>query len=61
LAKLAQRLPFVGAAVGAIANYKLIEKLGKTAIMSYRMRYFSLQYAVISSQETENRKLKTEN
>jgi len=57
LAKLAQMLPFVGAAVGAVANYKLIEKLGKTAMMSYRMRYFSLQYAVISSQETENRKL----
>lgn len=56
LAKLAQMLPFVGAAVGAVANYKLIEKLGKTAMMSYRLRYFSLQYAVISTQE-ENRKL----
>lgn len=58
LAKLAQMLPFVGAAVGAVANYKLIEKLGKTAMMSYRLRYFSLQYAVISTQE-ENRKLNT--
>lgn len=38
LAKLAQLLPVVGAAVGAIANYKLLEKLGKTAMMSYRMR-----------------------
>lgn len=61
LAKLAQMLPFVGAAVGAIANYKLIEKLGKTAMMSYRMRYFSLQYAISSSEKTENRKLKTGN
>ncbi|SER56085.1 EcsC family protein [Pedobacter rhizosphaerae] len=43
LAKLAQLLPFVGAAVGAVANYKLIEKLGKTAMMSYRMRYFNMQ------------------
>ena len=43
LAKLAQLLPFVGAAVGAIANYKLIDKLGKTAIMAYRMRYFKIQ------------------
>ncbi|MNK47312.1 EcsC protein family protein [compost metagenome] len=58
LAKLAQMLPFVGAAVGAVANYKLIEKLGRTAMMSYRMRHFSLQYAITSTQE-ENRKLNT--
>ncbi len=38
LAKLAQLLPVVGAAVGAVANYHLIKKLGKTAMMSYRMR-----------------------
>lgn len=38
LAKLAQLLPVIGAAVGAVANYQLIKKLGKTAIMSYRMR-----------------------
>lgn len=38
LAKMAQLLPVVGAAVGAIANYKLIQKLGKTAMMAYRMR-----------------------
>jgi len=58
LAKLAQMLPFVGAAVGAVANYKLIDKLGKTAMMSYRMRYFSLQYAVINPEENENQQLK---
>ena len=57
LAKLAQMIPFVGAAVGAIANYKLIEKLGKTALMAYRLRYFSLQYAIDS---TKTQKLKTE-
>ena len=41
LAKLAQLLPVVGAAVGAVANYQLIKKLGKTAMMCYRMRKFS--------------------
>ncbi|WP_443939792.1 EcsC family protein [Pedobacter sp. MW01-1-1] len=41
LAKLAQLIPFIGAAVGAVANYKLLEKLGRTAMMSYRMRYFN--------------------
>ncbi|WP_343531765.1 EcsC family protein [Pedobacter sp.] len=41
LAKLAQMLPVVGAAVGAVANYQLIKKLGKTAMMSYRMRKLS--------------------
>ncbi|AZI26056.1 EcsC family protein [Pedobacter sp. G11] len=51
LAKLAQMLPFVGAAVGAVANYKLIEKLGITAMMSYRMRYFNLEHAVLSNQK----------
>lgn len=38
LAKLAQLLPIVGAAVGAVVNYQLIKKLGKTAMMCYRMR-----------------------
>ena len=44
LAKLAQLLPVVGAAVGAIANYKLIKKLGKTAMMAYRMRIVSPKF-----------------
>ena len=38
LAKLAQLLPVVGAAVGAVANYQLIKKLGKTAMQAYRLR-----------------------
>lgn len=38
LAKMAQLLPVVGAAVGAIANYKLIEQLGDTAMNCYRLR-----------------------
>ncbi|HEY0054218.1 MAG TPA: EcsC family protein [Pedobacter sp.] len=38
LAKMAQLIPVIGAAVGAIANYKLITKLGHTAMNCYRMR-----------------------
>ena len=38
LAKLAQLVPVIGAAVGAIANYKLVNLLGEVAMNSYRMR-----------------------
>ncbi len=41
LAKLAQMIPVIGAAVGAVANYQLILKLGNTAINAYRMRIFN--------------------
>ena len=41
LAKMAQLLPFVGAAVGAVANYKLIDQLGDTAMNCYRLRHFA--------------------
>ena len=41
LAKMAQLLPFVGAAVGAVANYQLIEQLGETAMNCYRLRHFA--------------------
>ena len=41
LAKMAQLLPGIGAVVGVIANYQLINKLGETAMNSYRMRLFS--------------------
>lgn len=41
LAKMAQLIPIIGAAVGAIVNYKLISKLGETAINCYRMRKVS--------------------
>ena len=41
LAKLAQLVPVIGAAVGAIANYKLVNLLGEMAMNSYRMRIFS--------------------
>jgi hypothetical protein len=38
LAKMAQLVPVIGAPVGAIANYQLIKKLGRTAMNAYRMR-----------------------
>lgn len=40
LAKLAQMIPVIGAGVGAIANYKLSQMLGKNAILAYRLRHF---------------------
>jgi EcsC protein family len=38
IAKLAQLIPVIGAPVGVIVNYRLIKKLGKTAMNAYRMR-----------------------
>mgnify|MGYP003641696093 FL=1 len=38
LAKLAQLIPIVGAGVGAVANYRLTEQLGKNAMNAYRLR-----------------------
>ena len=39
LAKLAQLVPVIGAPVGAVVNYRLIKKLGRTAIQCYHMRW----------------------
>ena len=41
LAKLAQLLPVVGAPVGAIVNFRLVEQLGTTARNAYRLRWFA--------------------
>ncbi len=38
LAKMAQLVPIIGAPVGVIVNYRLIQKLGITAMNAYRMR-----------------------
>lgn len=38
LAKMAQLIPVIGAPVGMIVNYRLIKKLGATAMNAYRMR-----------------------
>lgn len=40
LAKMAQLIPGIGAAVGVIVNYRLLDQLGKNAINAYRMRWF---------------------
>jgi hypothetical protein len=39
LAKLAQLVPVIGAPVGAVVNYRLIKKLGITAMNAYRLRW----------------------
>jgi hypothetical protein len=41
LAKMAQLVPIIGAPVGVLVNYRLIRKLGKTAMNAYRMRLLS--------------------
>ena len=38
LAKMAQLIPVIGAPVGLVVNYRLIKKLGVTAMNAYRMR-----------------------
>lgn len=38
LAKMAQLIPVIGAAVGVVVNYRLLNRLGDTAINAYRMR-----------------------
>jgi hypothetical protein len=40
LAKLAQLLPVVGAPIGVVVNWRLLHRLGETAINAYRMRWF---------------------
>ena len=39
LAKMAQLLPVVGAVVGLVVNYRLLNQLGETAMNAYRMRW----------------------
>jgi hypothetical protein len=43
LAKLAQMLPVIGAPVGALVNYRLLDRLGETAKNAYRLRWFAGQ------------------
>src|SRR5262249_7498325 len=40
LAKMAQLVPLIGAPLGAVVNYRLIKRLGDTAMNAYRMRWF---------------------
>ncbi|MBX3485006.1 EcsC family protein [Phenylobacterium sp.] len=41
LAKMAQMIPVVGAPVGAIVNWRLLERLGETAMNGHRMRWLA--------------------
>ncbi len=41
LAKMAQLIPVVGAPIGAFVNWRLLERLGETAINGYRMRWLA--------------------
>jgi hypothetical protein len=43
LVKMLQLLPGIGAAVGAYANYNLLDHLGETAKNAYRMRLLALE------------------
>lgn len=42
IAKLMQLLPIIGAPVGAYVNHKLVDKLSKTAMQAYRMRWINI-------------------
>lgn len=42
LAKMAQLIPGIGAVVGFVVNYKLLKKLGDTAMNAYRIRRLQL-------------------
>lgn len=43
LAKLAQLVPVIGAPVGAVVNWRLLDRLGETAMNGYRMRWLARQ------------------
>ncbi|MEO7450815.1 MAG: EcsC family protein [Chitinophagaceae bacterium] len=43
LAKMAQLVPVIGAPVGVYVNYRLVRKLGVTAMNAYRMRLLQAQ------------------
>ena len=38
IAKMAQLIPVIGAPIGFVVNYRLVKKLGTTAMNAYRMR-----------------------
>jgi hypothetical protein len=40
IAKLAQMLPIVGAPIGAVVNFRLLDRLGETAVGAHRLRWF---------------------
>ena len=36
---MAQLIPVVGAPIGAVVNWRLVDRLGETAMMACRMRW----------------------
>ncbi|GAB3556340.1 EcsC family protein [Spirosoma fluminis] len=49
LAKMAQLIPGIGAAVGIVVNYRLLNQLGRTAMNAYRMRLLGENKAIDKS------------
>lgn len=45
LAKLLQLVPVIGAPVGAVVNYRMLDRLGEAAKNAYRMRWFAAEAA----------------
>lgn len=41
LAKMAQLIPVVGAPIGAVVNWRLVDRLGETAMMACRIRWLA--------------------
>ncbi|MEO6733079.1 MAG: EcsC family protein [Ferruginibacter sp.] len=54
IAKMAQLVPVIGAPVGVLANYRLIRKLGITAMNAYRMRILKGSPADKIADDTKN-------
>lgn len=48
LAKMAQLIPGIGAAVGLVVNYRLVNQLGRTAMNAYRMRLLAEDRALLA-------------
>lgn len=48
LAKMAQLIPGIGAAVGIVVNYRLVNQLGRTAMNAYRMRLLTNEKSVLA-------------
>lgn len=48
LAKMAQLIPGIGAAVGIVVNYRLLNQLGRTAMNAYRMRLLAGDQALLT-------------
>ena len=48
LAKMAQLIPGIGAAVGIVVNYRLVNQLGRTAMNAYRMRLLDDKQSLLS-------------